>query len=146
MTNTKILDSSAVKFGDNVNNVDGVTITKSQNVTLNSAENISINGSSDIVIGNNCKDIEIVGAHDIVISDDVNNLHWLNVPIEGDYKEIQISYPKDSDVIVNGKPIAPIYQIYQVGDAIYAGVLKFSKLSTADNLTTYTFKIGTIIK
>ena len=29
MTNTKILDSEAVKFGDNVNNVDGVTITKS---------------------------------------------------------------------------------------------------------------------
>ena len=29
MTNTKILDSTAVKFGDTVNNVDGVTITKS---------------------------------------------------------------------------------------------------------------------
>lgn len=33
-----------------------------------------------------------------------------------------------------------------MGNDIYAGVLKISKLSTAENLTTYTFKIGTIIK
>lgn len=88
MENTKILTSNNVKFEDTVKKTNGLNVVSSNNITLSSAENITLSGCNDIIIGEDCKDVDVVGGNNIVFASGTKNLHWLDVPIEGDYESI----------------------------------------------------------
>lgn len=88
MKNTKILTSNNVKFEDIIKETNGLSVVESNNITLGSAENITISNCNDIIIGEDCKDIEVVGGNNIVFASGTKNLHWLDIPIEGDYESI----------------------------------------------------------
>ena len=104
---TKILMSNNVNFENSVSQTNGLNVTGSNNITLGSAENITLSGCNDIIIGEDCKDIEVIGGNNIIFVSGTQNLHWLNVPIEGDYESIQIAL---SDELA--KLNIPIYDIY----------------------------------
>ena len=107
MKNTKILTSNNVKFEDIVKETNSLSVVESNNITLGSAENITISNCNDIIIGEDCKNIEVVGGNNIIFASGTKNLHWLNVPIEGDYESIQIALPDEL-----AKLNIPIYDIY----------------------------------
>lgn len=107
MENTKILTSNNINFEDTVKETNGLSIAESNNITLSSAENITLSGCNDVIIGEDCKDIEVVGGNNIIFASGTKNLHWLNVPIEGDYESIQIALPDEL-----AKLNIPIYDIY----------------------------------
>ena len=107
MENTKILTSNNVKFEDTVKKTNGLNVVSSNNITLSSAENITLSGCNDIIIGEDCKDVDVVGGNNIVFASGTKNLHWLDVPIEGDYESIQIALPDELT-----KLNVPIYNIY----------------------------------
>lgn len=107
MKDTKILMSNNVNFENSVSQTNGLNVVSSNNITLSSAENITLSGCNDIIIGEDCKDIEVVGGNNIIFASGTQNLHWLNVPIEGDYESIQIAL---SDELA--KLNIPIYDIY----------------------------------